>query len=457
VEYAIKVCISFIPVVLFFWLYQRHFVFERALAWQSKALFLGLLSSVLAIVIQQTLPTTNSIAIRAFGYAAIVEESIRYTLLFIRIRKSSDSFTVIEGVFDGILVALGFAFAENLHYSVSSPGYVILLRCLSSVPIHVFCGGVMAYFLSYRELCRKTGPVWRINLFGARRWLLGFVAFLLPVLLHGAFDYAIFRGGVWNYSVVVLLVIGFTFLEYLIAQARLIFGKNVLEVLGLDADDMQVIARQRDYEKWISTLQDESRDRVPLFVNRWDSVRTSIGICLGVVAAVFALLRATHPHILLSSGLDWHAEIALTILLQSSIAFLLLCGDKINYLFIDENMMRVPLTTLIAVYRQKRAGEEESRLDTMALDILPRGAFLSGMDELKTHEKVRLEILREREEPVRVSAKVQWVNKHNRHLPSGSLVQFTKPGPGFLIFTARFRIHKVIQRLRNAIRQGTGS
>ncbi|HMY44223.1 MAG TPA: PrsW family glutamic-type intramembrane protease, partial [Leptospiraceae bacterium] len=124
-EYAARIILSTIPVGLFFALYFRNFVFQRSILWQSKAFFLGMLSSIAAIVIQALLPETASPAVRSFFHAALVEEAIRFTVLYLRIRKSSEGFTVTEGIFDGILVALGFAFSENLHYSATTSGYVI--------------------------------------------------------------------------------------------------------------------------------------------------------------------------------------------------------------------------------------------------------------------------------------------------------------------------------------------
>lgn len=351
----------------------------------------------------------------------------------------------MEGVFDGILVGLGFAFAENLHYSASYPGYVILLRCVSSVPMHVFCAGIMAYFLSYRYLCGDGKTRRGLNYFSGRRLFLAFWALSIPVLFHGGFDLALFKGGIANYWIAPILIVAFGFLEYLIADARMVLGKNVLEALSLDADDMDVIARQRDHEKWLSHYQDESRDTVPLFLNQWEIPRTIGGIAMILLAAVFLVWRMIHPGFFATFGIDKHAELALTVLLPLLVALILLFGDKINYMFIRENMLRVPSSTVLALFRIHKSDE---RMDTMALDILPRGMFLSGMEDLNHGERVRIEVQRRGGKVAVVDARVKWVNRHNRHLPSGALVQFVRPGPGFLIFTIGFKIHKLWRKLR---------
>lgn len=182
-EFLLKGIVSIVPVGVFFWMYHRNFVFDRPFLWQSKTFFYGVLSSAAAILVSSLLPPVTSDAVKAFVYAALVEEVLRFAVIYIRVRSSSEQFTVTEGVFDGVLIALGFAFAENLHYSVNSNGYLILLRCVSAVPMHVFAGGIMAYFVSYRHLCREQRKLTRrFNWFAMRRTMLAFWALALPVL-----------------------------------------------------------------------------------------------------------------------------------------------------------------------------------------------------------------------------------------------------------------------------------
>jgi RsiW-degrading membrane proteinase PrsW (M82 family) len=410
VEYAARIILSTIPVGLFFALYFRNFVFQRSILWQSKTFFLGMLSSIAAIVIQAFLPETASPAIRSFFHAALVEEAIRFTVLYLRIRKSSEGFTVTEGIFDGILVALGFAFSENLHYSATTSGYVILLRCISSVPLHVFCGGIMAYFLSYRSLCRENRKVWRrLNWYGLRRFELAVFALLIPFLLHGFFDYALFRGDVWNYMLVPILVTGFIVTEYMAARGMQIFGKNILGALGLDADDMEIIGRQQEYEKWLSDYQDEDREAVEIFRNRWEITPTALGILFFLIAAAFFIIRFRFPSWLSGSGIDAHAQIALTVVLPAFAAAVLLLRDKINYLYFRETMLRVPSGTLVHIEHERGTSQ-----DTMIFDILPGGAFLSGVDDLSQGDRLHLSISRNNKPSLRVRCAVRWVNNVNR-------------------------------------------
>ncbi len=416
---------------MFFALYYRNFVFQRSIVWQSKAFFIGMLTSVAAILAQAVLPETESAFQRAFLNAALVEECVRFAAIYLRIRNSSASFTITEGIFDGILIALGFSFSENLHYSVVSSGYVILLRCVSSVPLHVFCGAVMAFFLSYRNLCAENRVVWRrINWFGLRRFELAVLALAVPVLIHGVFDYALFRGEQWNFLIVPVLMTGLLLTEYVAARGMIVFGKNILDALGLDADDMEIIARQQEYEKWLNDFQDEAREPVQIFVNHWDRVPTVAAVLFLMVSAAFIFVLSAAPSWAAEIGIERYAAIALTILLPASFAAILLLRDKINYLYFRETMLRVPSGTLVKISTHHGAQE----LETMVFDVMPRGLFLTGIETLHPGQRVTLAIHRPKKEPVIVRSAVRWVNKHNRQLPSGALVQFLRPAPGFLWF-----------------------
>ncbi len=439
--YLIRIAIALLPVGILFGFYARHFVFSRDFIWQSKIFFIGWIASALALASQWFLPDANNHFVRAFFHAAFVEEAARALVLYIRIKRSSDSFSVTEGIFDGVLLGLGFSFAENLHYSVRYSGYVILLRCVSSVPMHVFCSGVMGYFFSYRALVEERRPIHRrLNWFGARTFVLLGSAFVIPLLLHGFYDLSLFHGGNWNYVVPILLIGGFSGLEYLIAEGRGVPAKNVLEVLGLDADDMDIIQRQKDCDKWVMDAQEVYDEPMPLFVNRWTPFNTIAGGALTGFALVMAALRGWFLHrILPDLDMSPENEIALIFLLPITIGLIFLVSDKINYLYFREYVARLPGGILIQVERQ--SGET---FDTIVMDILPRGVFISGgADFLALGEKITVRFQVGGGRTVPMQGIVKWANTMNLALPMGVIFQFLKPGPGFLLFRMRFKGWKI--------------
>lgn len=441
-EFLLKASVSIVPVGVFFWMYHRNFVFDRSLLWQSKSFFYGILSSAVAILIASFLPRTSSDVLRAFIYAAFVEELLRFLVIYLRVRRSSEQFTVTEGVFDGVLVALGFAFAENLHYSVNSNGYLILLRCVSAVPMHVFAGGIMAYFISYRQLCREQRKITRrFNWFAMRRTVLAFWALTIPVLFHGVFDLLIFKGSYYNYMLVPLLIFGWFALEFLSARSRSVPDKTLLDILGLDADEMEIIERQKEYEKWIVDFQREE-NIVPLFLQQWSKSRTVIALALFSIASGFLAAYFLNRAVFASMGFDMHTGLSLTVVLPGMLGAFFLLGDKINYLYFRENMLRVPTGALMQVKM-----DNGTTAETMVYDVLPRGVFLSGID-LVPGDRVTLRALSSGRFNVSALGRAQWTNSKNKNLPAGTLIQFLKPGPGFLVFAALHDLKKVWRRLR---------
>lgn len=442
-EFLLKSIVSIVPVGVFFWMYHRNFVFDRSFLWQSKTFFYGVLSSAAAILIASFLPRTNSDVLKAFVYAALVEEILRFAVIYLRVRKSSEQFTVTEGIFDGVLTALGFAFAENLHYSVNSNGYLILLRCVSAVPMHVFAGGVMAYFLSYRQLCREQRRITRrFNWFALRRTTLAVWALAIPVAFHGVFDLVIFKGGAFTYFLVPLLIAGWFVLEFLSARSRSIPDKTLLEILDLDADEMEVISRQKEYEKWIVDYQREEND-VPLIINQWSRSRTAIACVFFLISVAFLGGTTLDRTLYASMGFELHTGLSLTVVLPFMLGLFFLLGDKINYLYFRENMLRVPTGALIQIKM-----DDGTTSETMVYDILPRGVFLSGIENLVPGEKVTLRAMTSGRFNVSALGRAQWVNSKNKNLPSGTLIQFLKPGPGFMLFAAIHGMRKVWKRLR---------
>lgn len=447
-EFFLKSVVSIVPVGVFFWMYHRNFVFDRSFLWQSKTFFYGVLSSAAAILVASFLPATSSDVLKAFVYAALVEELLRFAVIYVRVKSSSEQFTVIEGVFDGVLVALGFAFAENLHYSVNSSGYLILLRCVSSVPMHVFAGGIMAYFISYRQLCRENRKITRrFNWFAMRRTMLGFWALAVPVLFHGVFDLLIFKGSYFNYLLVPLLMGGYFTLEFLSARSGSIPDKTLLEILSLDADEMEIIQRQKEYEKWIVDFQREE-NIVPLIIHQWSKSRTAIAVVLFCISGAFGAAFLLNGALFAGMGLEVHTGLSLTVVLPGMLGFLFLLGDKINYLYFRENMLRVPTGALMQIKM-----DDGSTAETMVYDILPRGVFLSGIENLVPGDKVTLRALKKGRFNVSALGRVQWTNNQNKNLPTGALIQFLKPGPGFLVFAAAHGLKKVWRRLRPVDRE----
>ncbi|WP_025899423.1 PrsW family glutamic-type intramembrane protease [Sneathiella glossodoripedis] len=117
----------------------------------------------------------------AFFGAAIPEETFKLIALLTLISgqlhtlKPSQTFTL------SIAVACGFACLENIFYVVDSDNwhFVALLRSISAVPGHAFVGALMGFFAAKATKGRNKIIYWAL-------------AAIVPILLHGLYDFPIF-------------------------------------------------------------------------------------------------------------------------------------------------------------------------------------------------------------------------------------------------------------------------
>ena len=117
-----------------------------------------------------------------FGIVALSEELFKYLLLRLRTWRSPDFNCLFDGVVYAVSVSLGFALWENISYVLQFGMGVAFARALTAVPGHACFGVFMGAWYGAakkRELAGKPGHSARC------RWM----AVLVPVLLHGSYDF----------------------------------------------------------------------------------------------------------------------------------------------------------------------------------------------------------------------------------------------------------------------------
>lgn len=114
----------------------------------------------------------------AFLEAAIPEELFKLLVLWLYAARRPEFDEPIDGVVYGVAASLGFATLENVAYVTEGGFGVAIMRALTSVPSHAFLGAIMG---SYAARARFSPAAER------SRWLRR--AYLVPVLLHGLYDF----------------------------------------------------------------------------------------------------------------------------------------------------------------------------------------------------------------------------------------------------------------------------
>jgi RsiW-degrading membrane proteinase PrsW (M82 family) len=120
--------------------------------------------------------------------AGLIEETSKAVVLFAAIYHWDEFDEPLDGVVYGVAVSLGFATLENVFYIAQAGGAaargltVVWQRALFAVPAHALFGGAMGYYAGKAKFDR-THPA---ALLRDRAFCL-----LVPVLFHGAYNYAL--------------------------------------------------------------------------------------------------------------------------------------------------------------------------------------------------------------------------------------------------------------------------
>lgn len=185
---------SLAPVfIILFYIYFRDKYEKEPLGMLIKALLLGIAIVIPVIFVERFLMLLmpDSIAkvaeafYHAFVVAGLTEELFKFLALYILIWRSPSFNEQFDGIVYAVFVSLGFAGVENVLYVLDGGMQTALTRAITAVPAHAIFGVAMGYFLGiahrYKEL--RSSYLTR--------------ALLVPILLHGIYDFILMVGITW--------------------------------------------------------------------------------------------------------------------------------------------------------------------------------------------------------------------------------------------------------------------
>lgn len=180
----------------------------------AQLLFKGILSCLLVILISSILRifipllsmetadmTNKQLIIYAFLFVALIEESCKYFFVY----KTTFDHKEFDSTFDmavyASFVSLGFAFFENIEYLIEYGVTNQFLRYFTAVPMHLCTGIFMGIYLGEAALAQRK------NVREAKADK--FFALLIPIMLHGFYDYTIMAGfnAVWIVSFICIIIL----------------------------------------------------------------------------------------------------------------------------------------------------------------------------------------------------------------------------------------------------------
>lgn len=197
--------ITLLPVICFIlWIYYKDKYNKESIYILLKYFVLGIIISFFAIIIEKILVDKNifeddtNLIYTAFVVAGCTEEILKGITLFIFANREESYDEKLDGIIYSIFLSLGFATVENIIYvnyeKVVSILQIAFSRAIISIPAHVMFAITMGYYFSKYKF-ENNGVKRRQNLI---------LAFLIPILLHGIFDFILMIGYKWTIIVFIL-------------------------------------------------------------------------------------------------------------------------------------------------------------------------------------------------------------------------------------------------------------
>jgi len=204
---------SLAPVfIILFYIYFRDKYEKEPLGLLIKALLLGVLIVVPVIFFERLLmnfmPQSGRVAAaawHAFVVAGTTEELFKFLALYLLIWKSPSFNEKFDGIVYAVFVSLGFAGVENVLYVLDGGMQTALIRSLTAVPAHAIFGVIMGYYLGIAHMYKELQGSYLVK------------ALLVPILLHGIYDFILMVEVGW----LLLLFIPYVIALYIMGMKKI--------------------------------------------------------------------------------------------------------------------------------------------------------------------------------------------------------------------------------------------
>ena len=181
---------SIAPGVLIMYLIYRHDLEKEPIKMLVKSFFGGILSAFLSLCFSIPLAMifnpggVESATFSAFMGAAIPEEFAKWIIFYWIVRTSKHFDQYYDGILYAIFISMGFALLENIFYVFDGGLDVALIRAVLSVPAHMLFAIPMGYYFSLSRFENEGKAALHIAL-----------SILIPITLHGIFDFILMYAG----------------------------------------------------------------------------------------------------------------------------------------------------------------------------------------------------------------------------------------------------------------------
>ena len=174
-----------VPSILLIWYFRSRDLYPEPARVLAATFGLGVLIVLPVLIV--ALPVDRALVgvgspyvsglLGAFLTAAIPEEAFKLLVVTRYCSRHREFDEPIDGIVYGAVASLGFATLENVLYVARGGLPLAAARALTAVPGHAFMGAIMGYYVARAKFEPEK-----------RRSSLA-LAFLVPMLVHGAYDF----------------------------------------------------------------------------------------------------------------------------------------------------------------------------------------------------------------------------------------------------------------------------
>lgn len=198
--------IAILPVMCFiWWIYIKDRYEKEPPIKLFKYFMLGIISSFFALWLEKLLIQFNiyydlaSNLFTAFMVAGFSEEGLKSIILIPILLKEKDFNEKLDGIVYSVCLSLGVATVENIIYLMSERNVLFfelgVTRGIISIPAHIMFAITMGYYVSKYKFDEKKRKKYILN------------AVVIPILLHGFFDFILMIGTRWAIIIFIVYVI----------------------------------------------------------------------------------------------------------------------------------------------------------------------------------------------------------------------------------------------------------
>jgi len=408
IDNTVKIILSAIPPAVFLYLYCRRIGKKKHFPIYAESFLHGVFVSLIVLLFNSfthEITVSAPLFIRSFALAAFIEKITALISIYILIRGSR-KLSIKQGICIGIIFGAAFGFVENIQYSIAYSADILFQRMFFSVPMHIITCGMIGYFLSFRRIFAKRPNKLKLLTAGA----------LIPVFLHGSFDYMLFKGLHEEITIPLMITAMIIILEWMISMSLTIPSANVLAEKKLAYEEWSVITRHQRHEKWITRAMGKSDDSYTGFLRFGSSISDVIIAVVLIASAIVFMVKADRITVLSSLRLDLRVVTMLFVSFPLMIALAFLIKGIINPKYFTDGLLRIPVIANAVIYPY--SDDEETFI---TYDITHDLVFLKTYDFPETEVFDMMFEAAHTLSPI-ITVKKRWENRSNPSYPFGVLV-----------------------------------